>query len=319
MDRSTNIIRFIETCDPDTRNLIHNQFSHFFYYPNICHVCHRHNRDCPLRKCGNCKMISYCSRNHQKEHWSLHKNFCKNIGIIKNIVKNDVNNPVNESQESEFKKSLIEEKIKLIYLMESCMERKLCPYENEIIEYPKICEVCHKENNKVLKPCPTCPHANFCEEHEDNTDHKNFCSLYVSCYILDYYAIILQELPILRMMEFTPHNSQIPRMPNSMQEYMDIFFKPRMELKFNFRSQDVKMYVSQHFTRPLTLIYAMKRLYFKPRSELIIHVIGANKREEKSLIEWEILFHWLPHLIKLQVILVGPELSERKLIRGKVN
>lgn len=277
---------------------LRTDFSRHFFYPNICHVCNCHDSEVKLKKCGNCKMIYYCSQEHQKIHWPVHKTFCKHITELKR----------NSSREKN-----IETKMNLILSVEAIMKRKLESYENEMIEYQKFCDFCFENDDNLLKTCPRCPHANFCEKHENNQEHEEFCSLYTMCYVQDYYAIVFQEMPIPRMMEFMPHDGKIEDLPNSMKNYLDIYFKSREESKFYFPPEDVKIYVSQHFTRPLTLISAMRKIHFLDHfysSKLIIHVLGASKREEKSFVEWEILFHWLPrHIREIKVVLVGPELT----------
>ena len=45
------------------------------------------NRQCPnttitgenLKRCANCKTVSYCDKTCQRTHWSLHKPFCTSI------------------------------------------------------------------------------------------------------------------------------------------------------------------------------------------------------------------------------------------------
>lgn len=308
-------IPFLESGDPAVKIQVLTEFSRYFFYPNICHVCKSHDNELPLKKCGNCKMISYCSREHQKEHWPLHKSFCENINSLKQM--SDGRN-MYKGQEDGLRKRHIYMKVNLIYLMEKFLKRKLEPYENEMIEYSKVCEVCYETDINLLRSCPNCPHANFCTKHEGDPTHDNFCSTYRKCFLLDYYTILFQEYPSPRMMEFTPDNLEITRLPNSMKEYLDIFYKPRKDSQLDIPHEDVKMYVSQHFTRPLTLIFAMDKIGFKPESEFTIHVIGASKREEKLAIEWEILFHWLPQLMKLKVALVGPELSNNPLNPGNL-
>ena len=306
-NKCSTVIPFLESRGPALKLQVQMEFSRHFFYANICHVCQRHDNEFPLKKCGKCEMIFYCSKEHQKQHWPLHKDFCQNISYLKQTSDNRDTYDDEEGQDRLINKEHIDTKVNLIYLMETFMKRKLEPYENEIIEYSKVCEVCQEGDPNLLKSCTGCPQANFCKDHENDPAHEKFCPLYMSCFKLDYYAIIFQECPTPRMMEFTPENPEITPLPNSMEEYLDIFYKPRTDT--NIPDEDVKIYVSQHFTRPLTLICAMKKINFKPRSELIIHIIGANRREEKSTLEWEILFHWLPQLLKLKVMLIGPELS----------
>jgi hypothetical protein len=39
-----------------------------------CAVC---KSSTDLKKCANCKQISYCCKDHQVSHWSSHKKECK--------------------------------------------------------------------------------------------------------------------------------------------------------------------------------------------------------------------------------------------------
>lgn len=77
---------------------------------NICGLCQSESPN--LRLCGACKLIRYCSSDHQKQHWKSHKPFCHQY---KSAIRNDKNkqilkdNPCN-SQNDDFtlNKSLLD-------------------------------------------------------------------------------------------------------------------------------------------------------------------------------------------------------------------
>ena len=39
-----------------------------------CYVCGKNER--PLLRCGRCKSVTYCGKEHQKVHWTVHKREC---------------------------------------------------------------------------------------------------------------------------------------------------------------------------------------------------------------------------------------------------
>jgi len=43
-----------------------------------CHVCYKEESSggAKLMKCSRCKSVSYCSQEHQKQHWKEHKKYC---------------------------------------------------------------------------------------------------------------------------------------------------------------------------------------------------------------------------------------------------
>lgn len=51
------------------------------FYPNECFVCQSIDQ---VKRCSRCNMVSYCSSDHQKEHWPRHKEICNAIASIIN-------------------------------------------------------------------------------------------------------------------------------------------------------------------------------------------------------------------------------------------
>lgn len=60
--------------------------SDLYFNPNVCHICKTTSDG--IKKCKGCNMISYCSKEHQKLHWSSHKDLCKSLQGIKTDLGN---------------------------------------------------------------------------------------------------------------------------------------------------------------------------------------------------------------------------------------
>lgn len=95
-----------------------------------------------------------------------------------------------------------------------------------------------------------------------------------------------------------------------MQDFLDCYCKCKKTILEDFKRNEIQMYMSEHLTRPLSLLYALEKLRHSIGQNMTIHVIGSNNYEEVSCASWEVLLHWLPHLISLKIILIGPECSK---------
>ena len=42
-------------------------------YNRVCNYCHWDEK---CNRCSKCKIVSYCSKNCQRTHWSYHRDFC---------------------------------------------------------------------------------------------------------------------------------------------------------------------------------------------------------------------------------------------------
>lgn len=73
--------------------------SDLYFNPNVCHICKSTFKN--IKKCSGCKMISYCSKEHQKLHWSSHKALCICLQGVKNQLGNYYYDLFKFSNESE--------------------------------------------------------------------------------------------------------------------------------------------------------------------------------------------------------------------------
>lgn len=85
-----------------------------------------------LLQCSNCKLISYCSQEHQKADWKKHKSFCKAVNSIlreKNISHLlDISGPIKNAS----KKSIQTTRLMMKAVLLVAMKRDLSPSEKEV-------------------------------------------------------------------------------------------------------------------------------------------------------------------------------------------
>lgn len=158
---------------------LHNRF----FYANACHVCKSSGNESILKKCGTCKLISYCGRDHQKQHWRQHKSLCQAVAKI--LEQSDqpyvLGDKKNAAQEDWAKA-----KMNLMLMVIVNLGRKLLPYEEEMFKFVRACNVCHNTNSKELMDCQFCSSASFCFEHQlDNKRHAKDCAMLNLCFELD--------------------------------------------------------------------------------------------------------------------------------------
>ncbi|XP_012280266.1 uncharacterized protein LOC105699679 [Orussus abietinus] len=271
-----------------------------FFYANVCHVCKAFSKELPLKRCGNCRMIAYCGEDHQRQHWPQHKELCNVLlqmlqesGISCLLKKNQAQNAKEWSQI----------KTNLMLLVSIKINRRLLPYEEQMFKFPRSCVICHESESKILKDCQDCPSGSYCAAHRYNTVHSKQCTSLKLCFDLDIAtALFTRETP----RHVVPFHTEVAYLPNTMKDFIDLYVNENKSLPMSPECRTA--YISEYLTRPLSLLYAMERLEFSAKAEITIHVIGANMIEVDGLEVWEILLHWLPSLMVLTIVLIGPEL-----------
>jgi hypothetical protein len=130
--------------------------SHDSYHPYACNVCKR----CPLTntklfKCTKCRVMLYCSREHQKADWKAHKKWCKVFSECRDMVPRptDIDSWRDCSD-------------RLRYLMSQGMQIQL---HTSLIQYAlmqprcRICFAAASDENTELITCPKCCGVALCE------------------------------------------------------------------------------------------------------------------------------------------------------------
>ncbi|XP_024886658.1 uncharacterized protein LOC112464098 [Temnothorax curvispinosus] len=274
-----------------------------WFYATMCHVCKGFGDGVLLKKCGGCRMISYCGQEHQKEHWKLHKPLCK---AIQDVLRDySMDNPIitvsssGETLENERKKSYF------MLLISNKLGRPLKFEEGQMFCFPRECLICHERNAQSLKDCRKCV-ASFCKNHVNGTEHKNICAPLELRFRSDLSAIRGETGPP-DMRCYLRHVTDKGKFQN-MKDFINAYWNISSDSEIS-RNILIGQH-SLHLTRPLTLFHAMRLLNYVPKSKaIVIHVVGACYSEEFCLMGWEVLPRLIGTAMPVTIIMIGPELQ----------
>ncbi|XP_071556360.1 uncharacterized protein [Temnothorax nylanderi] len=286
--------------ESETRNQIDNDYTKFFY-ATMCHVCKRFGDGVPLKLCSNCKMISYCGQEHQKQHWKQHKPLCK---AIQDVLQNCNMNVCGETSEE-----CTNVKQMFILLVSSTLARRLTMDETQMFRFPRECLVCHERDARSLKDCQKCA-ASFCKDHKDGTEHGDICAPLELCLHSDFLAT-RKESYYLVLISYATHVFATGNVTfRDMKDFINFcgIIQTDSVMSYDILAADH----SQYLTRPLTLFHAMRLLnYAAKRKNLVVHVVGASVAEECTLIGWEVLPRLIETVMSVTIVMIGPELKRK--------
>lgn len=279
--------------------------SSLLFYATICHVCKRFGDGVCLKRCSGCRMISYCCRQHQKEHWKEHKSLCKAVQYVLQEYT------LEDSDASDDWNNI---KMNFMLLVSFRLGRRLTPDEVQMFMFPRECAACHEQNGHLLEDCRKCA-ASFCKNHKDGIMHRNICASLALCLRLDL-LIMSKEVKSLDLPSLNFQRVSVTDTYQDMDDFMNKIIQPHPEL-----SHDVLAAIhSEKMTRPLTVFHGMRLLNYVPKcKDLVIHVVAANPAEEITFLAWEILLHLIGTVTKLVIVLIGPELKGEYIISDICN
>ncbi|XP_024868160.1 uncharacterized protein LOC112452272 isoform X1 [Temnothorax curvispinosus] len=290
--------------ESEARNQINNDYNKFFY-ATMCHVCKRIGDGVPLKLCSNCKMISYCGQEHQKQHWKQHKPLCK---AIQNVLQG--RQGYNMNVRGETSEEWINIKQMFMLLVSRVLKRRLTMCEMQMFKFPRECLICHERNAQSLKVCQKCATCFCIKDHEDGIEHRNICASLELCFRSDLLATKEDRTNscVPDMISYAKHVFDTNIEFLDMNDFIDAYGVIRDD-----SDPDGALAAdhSQYLTRPLTLFCAMRLLHYSPRSnkDFVVHVVGASRAEECTLIGWEVLSCLLEIVMSVTIVMIGPELK----------
>ncbi|XP_024872212.1 uncharacterized protein LOC112454841 isoform X1 [Temnothorax curvispinosus] len=286
--------------ESEARNQINNDYTNFFY-ATMCHVCKRFGDGVSLKRCSNCKMISYCGKEHQKQHWKQHKPFCKAIQDMPRDYRMDYR--------GETTMEWAEKKMSFAELVSYRLGRRLHVDEKEMIYFPKECLVCHEW--KSLESCQKCA-ASFCRIHKNSPDHWDICAPLQLCLGID--LIKIREIPENELPDVVLKNIVCTSGFQSMRDFIKDNWNIQTDSEVLYTVEAEKL--ALHSTYSLTLFHAMRLLNYVPKSnDLVVHVIGADVIEIALVWTWEVFLVLMETLtsveISVKIVIIGPGLKDK--------
>ena len=272
------------------------------FYPNSCFICQATKK---LKRCSRCNMISYCGKEHQLQHWSKHKEFCNEIA---EIMKDQKISHLYENLQGFDSQSWKLQAELLIDEVEKRLARDVNSNEFEILTFPRVCFVCHEARQELLRNCPGCPAASFCDNHLNSPLHNEDCHKVKKIHEIKIELDSTKQTMLLETIVPIITSVQIDKsskLPDSMEGFLDEYAKTKM----NF-SENELIFLSDNCDVQLTIFNALKKLDYS-HSEIIVHIQGMSSSMETidNSSFWEILFHLLPHLRNIKIVLVEVEFA----------
>jgi len=296
----------------DEAEMEHKLIQRNIFLTYVCHVCKSlASSSSSLKKCSNCKMISYCSKEHQKENWAAHKDLCK---VISKICKQN-------SMTNLFGKAVGISPDEYRYYRSHCINkcekelgRELYLWEKEMICFPQVCHTCYESDTQKLTACQKCHHVSYCKLSHLKTDHDIWCKefqVYRDITLHQcHHGIIQPLLPDTSLQQYAPLTGDMKTFllnTNTVGEKSELH---RLNL----------VALSDIATCPLTVLFSLQQCNFhlETTETLTIHLVGAEMQfEVETLQKWELfLLHLIPSLTMLKVVFIGPKLkTESKFIQ----
>lgn len=269
-----------------------------FFYGTNCHVCHSNET---FVTCEFCRMIFYCDDEHQQDDYFSHKDLCKVLIAMMDKTETMCFYSHLKGVDSE---TWVRAKIEILVKVELKLGRRLMDFEEELLLFPKACFVCHESDLDVLNDCEC--GISLCQDHRDDDTHDNLCKEFD----LAYRVSTAKQFPIISTIVKDVIIEENENLPPSLDDFINKFLQIGNKISdYRVPNYD-RLMIGEFLTRPLTLLYAIKRLHLHIKPTMVIHVLGASTFEIWSQKYWKILLFWLQNLKNLIVVFIGPEIQE---------
>ena len=134
------------------------------FFVGLCYYCNvRESPALPLKRCGGCQLVAYCSRECQKEHRSKHKYACKEFPVVnsKNVLY--TTGPWKEH---------------ITGLRKRALQLPYPQMSKAVFHNPPVCNTCKETRPSQLTHCG-CASVSYCSKRCAKADkiHKEACRL----------------------------------------------------------------------------------------------------------------------------------------------
>ncbi|XP_048006388.1 uncharacterized protein LOC125241790 isoform X2 [Leguminivora glycinivorella] len=311
---------------PDESTCVTNQNEDYIYKYSFrkvflqcaCHVCKKDLK--PTRvPCSYCNLIFYCNQKHKDEDYSQHQALCFAVSTIVHLKDHKFIYADSRNVTGHNYRLL---RMQMIVSCEKVLKRRLAPWEQEALLYPRMCALpsCREWRQAKLVDCEGCGQISYCSEHPDHLpkSHSRWCKSYNL-----YRGLVKHQqtkgrlepkLPT-RVLELTP-------LPENINEVLAAMYEQKIDMS------DIEYAaLTQLATAPLTALFCLQ---YRPntatgntKKTLTLHIVGAELQFEADVLnKWEVfLLHLLPNVEEMKVVLVGPDLNPSNLpldLLGKI-
>ncbi|KAJ8708502.1 hypothetical protein PYW07_010627 [Mythimna separata] len=294
------------------------------FLQSSCHVCKKALSGSRV-PCNYCNLLFYCSNKHKDEDWPQHQALCFAVSTIVHLkdqkhIYGDAKNLTGHDYR------LI--RMQMIVSCEKVLKRRLVPWEQEALLYPRVCAhvPCREWRQSKLTDCQGCGQISYCTDNADHfpKSHSRWCKSYSLYEKLVCYQQTKGRLEPKMPTKVLTEPKQIPEKIN---EVLASMYEEKIDIT------DIQYAaLTQLATAPLTAAYCHQLCRSKAagltngvnkKSSFTIHVVGAELQfEADALNKWEVFFlHLRPDLQELRVVLINYNLNPSNLpleLLGKI-
>jgi mitochondrial splicing suppressor protein 51 len=289
------------------------------FHPFACQACKRGPfTGTKLMTCSRCKVVKFCSKEHQKANFASHKKWCKAFAECREKPPPAISWGVPHDMESWRTYSQ--------YIMSQMQQKttiQLHSDEVQIVPMQPRCRHCFKAgwDGTVLVSCPTCHGVALCKEcllnsQTDHTDpviafhgtddpHYN-CHLHlISLCCLG--MIVEQGSPLAIESNNDCKTTLVPK------DWLEYFSHKRSDFSPDIppilmQMAPVMVFLTDGLSIPMTVHSALHEHAGGIGEILTVHILGATIVEEMAQSRYLELIRLNPNIRKLEIFLVGPNL-----------
>ena len=262
-----------------------------------------------LLTCSGCQLIKYCSSEHQKIDWPIHKELCQAIQKIKK--KSNLKHPLQVSGKLCKRVDMETAIVQLKYSLRNTLGRSLEFQEEELTSFPAYCPLCFQFRN--LKTfCSKCLSQSYCtEEHKQlhRDEHEKVCKLLQTYYCPYKVRIIKDEF----CMQFQDKLKSFENM-DLVKAFEETYALTLAKQPY----QDLKSYQlfshAADFSCIMTICYAIEQIKINTQDieKFKVLVLGASIESVLWFreIHCKLFFMLNPVVKELSIEFIGPELIE---------
>jgi hypothetical protein len=270
-----------------------------FYYFSLCHFCKQPSPD--LKKCNKCKILHYCSREHQAQDWPNHRTLCEVMSRNSRFIVLPPGSNANDLQHFKHLNGLV---------WQCELTRELQLFEHHMWMFPKLCAHCYTSEVSLI--CDNCSSVTYCsEEHRKahSETHEKYCTKLKLCLKINQHCFNTDKE--YDWVHFTI-NREVKVLPENMEAVLDM-----MEFaKFDKTKDDISLVLlSEYFCPIVNVVHALEKSEFianrqGKNTKLVIHVVGPRREDYKSWLPLlEFLSHWIFNLKMAKIYMISADIK----------
>ncbi|XP_049880955.1 titin [Pectinophora gossypiella] len=324
--KDKTVTESISSVRSDNEEYIYKYSFRKVFLPSACHVCKKDLKQTRV-PCNFCSLVFYCSAKHKDEDYPQHQALCFAVSTIVHL-KDQKHIYAEAKNITGHEYRLL--RMQMIVSCEKVLKRRLVPWEQEALLYPRMCAdaACREWRQSKLVDCEGCGQVSFCADHPDHLpkSHQRWCKSYSL-----YHRLVVYQQTKGRLEPKLPSRvmAELYQIPEKLNEVLASMYEEKIDMT------DIQYAaLTQIATAPLTAAYCqqlftnkMNSIYangMHKKASFTIHVVGAELQfEADALNKWEVFFlHLRPDVKDLRVVLLGPDLNPSRLpldLLGKIN